>query len=226
MKLLTETLIDEAELVVEKATDAEKSMHLSGIFMQAGLKNKNGRMYNADSLDEEIKRYIDSHVKTKRALGELCHPPTPTINPDRCCHRIIEMKREGNNFVGKSKILNCEEFPQAKIVRGLINEGVRIGVSSRGMGSLKENNGLMEVQPDYKLITVDVVMDPSAPDAWVDGVMENVEWIYDENIHGWRFLQQIEETKKYIRRLTRRQIEEEKLRLFEEMLADIHTKVT
>jgi hypothetical protein len=217
MLLITETAIDEVR-VIQEAKEDKKALYIEGIFMQGGLRNKNGRIYNPEMLDRVIEGYRNSHIKEKRSIGELGHPPTPSVNADRACHLITDLHREGNNFVGKSKVL--ESLPMGQIVRGLLDEGVKIGVSSRGMGSLKENNGIMEVQDDFKLVTVDVVTDPSAPDAFVRGILEGTEWIFSES-HGWRAVQVAEKTQKFIRKATLQQIEERKIELLENFIRSL-----
>ncbi len=214
MKLICEDRFDGVS-VIQEATDEKKSLYIHGVFAQGGMKNKNGRIYNPDMLDRVVEGYRESHIVPKRSIGELGHPPTPTVNPDRACHLIVDLHREGNNFCGKSKIL--QSLPMGQIVTGLLDEGVKIGVSTRGMGSLKEKDGLMEVQDDFRLVTVDVVMDPSAPDAWVNGVFEGAEWVFSEG-HGWRTVQMAENTKKLIRKATAGQVEERKIALWESFL--------
>ena len=174
MKLITE-MNEDVQLITEKREDGTKEFYIRGNFMQAGVKNRNGRIYDRDVLGPAVGKYMTEYVEKNRALGELNHPTGPTVNLDRVSHIIKEMNADGNNFVGKAKILNT---PMGKIVQNLIEEGACLGVSSRGMGSLKKNSeGINEVQKDFILSAVDIVADPSAPDAFVDGIMEGREWI-------------------------------------------------
>jgi hypothetical protein len=165
-------------LVEEK--NGKKEMFIEGIFLQAEKKNRNGRIYPKEILEREVNKFKDNHVNARTALGELNHPPSPSINPERASHLITELKLEGTDYIGKAKVLST---PIGQIVRGLIEDGVQLGVSSRGLGSLKEGVGQYKgsklVQPDYRLVTVDVVSDPSAHDAWVNGVFESVSYIIE-----------------------------------------------
>lgn len=182
MKLITEVneTINVVEELIDEAT-GKKNMYIEGVFMQSNIKNRNGRVYPTEVLEKEVSRYNKEYVEKKRAFGELGHPQGPTINLERVSHLITSMKKEGDNFVGKAKIMDS---PYGNIVKGLINEGAQLGVSSRGMGSLKQNNqGINEVQDDFYLATAgDIVADPSAPDAFVNGIMEGVEWIWDNGV--------------------------------------------
>ena len=182
MKLISEVneTINVFEEVLDEAT-GKKSMFIEGVFMQSNIKNRNGRVYPTEVLEKEVSRYNKEYVEKKRAFGELGHPQGPTINLEGVSHLITSMKKEGDNFVGKAKIMDS---PYGNIVKGLINEGAQLGVSSRGMGSLKQNNeGINEVQDDFYLATAgDIVADPSAPDAFVNGIMEGVEWIWDNGV--------------------------------------------
>jgi len=154
---------------------------IKGPFMQANIKNRNGRMYPAEVLDKEVSRYVTENVAKNRAYGELGHPTSPTINLDRVSHMIKELTRDGDNFIGKAKIMT--ETPMGRIVKNLMDEGASLGVSSRGMGSLKNKSGVAEVQNDFYLATAaDIVADPSAPDAFVEGIMEGKEWVWDNGI--------------------------------------------
>lgn len=177
MKLISESI--SSPIVCEKVDDSN-DLFISGIFLQAEQKNRNGRIYPLSILESQVNKYKSEFVDTKRAIGELNHPPSPTINPERASHIITELKRNGNDFMGKAKILNT---PQGQIVRGLLEGGVSLGVSSRGLGSLKEgtgvNRGTKMIQNDYKLLTVDVVSNPSAPEAFVEGVYESVEYMIE-----------------------------------------------
>jgi len=179
MKLITEE-IESAKILIEEK-DGKKSMFIEGIFLQGNLKNRNNRMYPVDILEKEVNRYTESFVSKGRALGELGHPDGPTVNLDRVSHKIVDLHREGTNFVGKAKLLDT---PMGIIAKSLLDEGVTLGVSSRGMGSLRETSeGYKVVGEDFMLATAaDIVADPSAPDAFVNGIMEGVEWVWDAGI--------------------------------------------
>ena len=182
--LITEVFNEDCEVLVESDESGKKSHHISGIFMQGDIKNRNGRVYPSDMLEKEMKRYNEQFVKTKRALGELGHPDGPQINGDRVSHLITEMKRDGSNFVGKAKILST---PMGNIVKTFIDEGVKIGVSTRGLGSVKTTKeGIMEVQNDFHRATVDIVTDPSGPYCFVHGIMENTQYYFDIATASWR----------------------------------------
>jgi hypothetical protein len=181
--LITEVFNEDCEVLVEANENGSKSHYISGIFMQGDVKNRNGRVYPSAILEKEMKRYNEQFVKTKRALGELGHPDGPQINGDRVSHLITEMKREGSNFVGKAKILGT---PMGNIVKTFIDEGVKIGVSTRGLGSVQQKNGIMEVQNDFHLATVDIVTDPSGPDCFVEGILENTQYYFDIATASWR----------------------------------------
>ena len=179
MRLITELTEDISTHLVEEA--GSKRCYIEGVFLQSNVKNRNGRIYPSDIMSEEVQRYIKEKVKTGRALGELGHPTGPQINLDRVSHRIVELRQDGANWVGKALI--TEGTPFGAIAKGLIEAGTQLGVSSRGMGSLKARNGIMEVQNDFRLATAaDIVADPSAPDAFVNGIMEGVEWVYERGV--------------------------------------------
>jgi hypothetical protein len=179
MKLICE-INEDLEYVAEEVAGGGKNHYIKGVFMQGNIKNRNGRVYPIEVLQKEVARYNADYIQKKRSLGELGHPAGPTINLDRVSHMITELYQEGDNFMGKAKILDT---PMGNIVKNLMNEGATIGVSSRGMGSLKQKNGVAEVQNDFYLATAaDIVADPSAPDAFVEGIMENREWIWDNGI--------------------------------------------
>lgn len=180
MKLICE-VTEEIKVIKEGAGNTPKNYYIEGVFMQAELKNRNGRMYPREMLEQEITRYVKEYVEKNRAFGELGHPDGPTINLDRVSHMITELKCEGNNFVGKAKIMST---PMGNIVKSLIDEGARLGVSSRGMGSIKtEGHDIQIVQDDFYLATAaDIVADPSAPDAFVNGIMEGKEWVWQNGI--------------------------------------------
>lgn len=193
MKLICE-VVEEVKLVTESTEDGKKKLFIEGVFMQFDLQNKNGRIYPRSIMEKEVDRYVDSYVNKNRAYGELGHPQGPTINLDRVSHIIKELKSDGrNNIYGKALVM---ETPMGKIVQNLLQEGASLGVSSRGMGSLKERGGIMEVMDDFHLATAaDIVADPSAPDAFVNGIMEGVEWVWDNGILKQ---QQIEQYKQVI----------------------------
>ena len=217
MKLISE-LTEEVKYLVEAKEDGKKSYFIEGVFLQGNLKNRNGRMYNTDILDKEVSRYNNEYIKQNRAFGELGHPSGPTINLERVSHMIKSLNREGNNFIGKAKIMDT---PYGNIVMNLMNEGAKLGVSSRGMGTLVQNKqGIQEVQDDFFLATAaDIVADPSAPDAFVRGIMEGVEWVWD---NGVLRAQQLEEMKKTIDKSVRsRDFEQVKIKMFENFIKSL-----
>ncbi len=193
-------------------------MYIEGVFLQGNIKNRNGRMYPMETLRREVSRYNENHVQAGRALGELGHPDGPTVNLDRVSHKIVSLKENGSNFIGKAKILNT---PMGKIASSLIEEGVKLGVSSRGIGSLKATReGVNIVGDDFMLATAaDIVADPSAPDAFVEGIMEGKEWVWDGGILREKYA---EKTYKEINTLvTQKQLDEKKLSLFNDFLANL-----
>ena len=218
MKLITETFED-VQYVSEAKEDGSKNLYIEGVFLQAAIKNRNGRMYPEEIMDREVERYMKESVATKSALGELGHPNGPQINLDRVSHRIVSLRKEGTDYVGKAIITNT---PMGNIAKGLIESDARLGVSSRGMGSLKLNSeGINEVQNDFRLATAaDIVADPSAPNAFVNGIMESVDWVYDERL-GWKAIELAEQTKKEIEKSVKsRELDEAKrLKIFENYLA-------
>jgi hypothetical protein len=213
MKLFTE-LFEEVKYVVEEKGNGKKNYFIEGIFLQGNLKNRNNRMYSTDLLNKEVDRYNSAYVKENRAFGELGHPSGPTINLERVSHMIKSLQREGNNFIGKAKIMDT---PYGNIVKNLMDEGAKLGVSSRGMGSLQTNKeGVMEVQDDFFLATAaDIVADPSAPDAFVRGIMEGVEWVWS---NGVLKASKIEEMRNEIARTPSKRLEEAKLNAFKTFL--------
>jgi hypothetical protein len=213
MLLITE-VNDNVKLVTEEV-NGEKQYHIEGVFMQAEQKNRNGRVYPSKTLMNEVKRYNNEYVKSSRAMGELGHPDGPQLNLERVSHLIKELRIDGNDVYGKAKILDT---PYGKIVKDLIKEGVKIGVSSRGMGSLKQVNGVNEVQEDFSLSAVDIVADPSAPDAYVQGIMEGKEWVWENGILTSRT---IESHKKHIERASKSDLEEAKLYAFADFLSKL-----
>jgi hypothetical protein len=214
MKLITESIEDIKILTEEK--DGEKHLYIEGVFLQSEIKNRNGRIYPFDVLNKEVERYSEEYVKAGRALGELGHPDGPTVNLDRVSHKITSLKAEGNNFMGKARILDT---PMGKIAKSLLGEGVKLGVSSRGMGSLKEDNGVKYVSDDFMLATAaDIVADPSAPDAFVNGIMEGKEWVWEGGLLRER---QIQEMKKEIDNASKVELEEKMLQAFDKFLSNL-----
>ena len=216
MKLITEE-ISSVKFITE-GKGAKKKMYIEGVFLQGDIKNRNGRMYPVGTLAKEVERYNESFVQKGRALGELGHPDGPTVNLDRVSHKITSLKQEGNNFMGKAQLLDT---PMGKIAKSLIGEGVTLGVSSRGVGSLKENrDGCKVVGEDFMLATAaDIVADPSAPDAFVSGIMEGKEWVWEGGILRE---QQATITKKRINTLVDQgRLEEHKLNLFNDFLSNL-----
>ena len=216
MKLITEE-IEQVEVIVENR-NGKKNLFIEGVFLQGEIKNRNGRMYPMQTLAREVGRYNENFVEKGRALGELGHPDGPTVNLDRVSHKIVSLKEDGNNFIGKAKILST---PMGKIASNLLGEGVKLGVSSRGVGSLnKTNEGYSVVGEDFTLATAaDIVADPSAPDAFVDGIMEGKDWVWDGGILRERLA-----TKTYKRINTlvdQRKLDDQKLSVFEDFLANL-----
>ncbi len=216
MKLITEE-IEQVEVIVEER-NGKKNLYIEGVFLQGEIKNRNGRMYPMQTLAREVGRYNENFVQKGRALGELGHPDGPTVNLDRVSHKITSLTESGNNFIGKAKILST---PMGKIASNLLGEGVKLGVSSRGVGSLnKTNEGYSVVGEDFTLATAaDIVADPSAPDAFVDGIMEGKDWIWDGGILRERLATK---TYKQINTLVdQRKLDEQKLNVFEDFLANL-----
>ena len=213
MKLITEQIEDVQILTEEK--DGKKLLYIEGVFLQSELTNRNGRRYPFDVLNREVERYNEEYVKTKRALGELGHPDGPTINLDRVSHRIVSLRAEGNNFMGKAQILDT---PMGKIAKSLLDEGVQLGVSSRGMGSIEKSEGISVVRDDFMLTTAaDIVADPSAPDAFVNGLMEGKEWVW---YNGILKEAKVDKYRRYIDE-SRRDLEERTLKVFEDFLGKL-----
>jgi hypothetical protein len=214
MKLITET-VEEVQFLTESDANGNKTYFIEGPFMQADTLNRNKRVYPKNILLNEVARYDREYVQNNRAFGELNHPSGPTVNLDRVSHIIKEFNTNGKDVYGKAKIM---ETPMGKIVKNLIDEGARLGVSSRGMGSLKSRNGYNEVQPDFMLSAVDIVADPSAPGAFVNGIMEGKEWIWNNGILEEKY---IEEYQKEIKQASSRNLESKALKLFEDFLRKI-----
>jgi len=185
MALLIKDIVEDIQYITESNEKGEKNTFIEGIIMQGDIKNRNGRIYPSNVLVREMNRYNENYVSKNRAFGELGHPQGPTINLDRVSHMFTELKSDGSNVVGRAKIVDT---PMGDTVKGLIKSGAQLGISSRGMGSVKPNKqGIMEVQDDFMLATAgDIVADPSAPDAFIKGIMEGVEWIYDVASSSWR----------------------------------------
>lgn len=214
MKLIVETIQDVKVITEEK--NGVKNLFITGPFLVGEQKNRNGRVYPKNILEREVKRYNEEYITKNRAFGELGHPDSPSINLDRVSHLIVNLKQEGAQFIGKAKIL---ETPMGKIAKSLLEGGATLGVSSRGMGSLKETNGVNLVQDDYYLATAaDIVADPSAPGAFVQGIMEGKEWIWDNGI-----VREVDVVEMYdeIKKAKSRQIEEISLRIFENFLSKL-----
>ena len=214
MKLITEQ-IEDVKVITEGTGDSKK-LYIEGVFLQSELKNRNGRVYPFKVLEREVNRYNEEYVKTKRALGELGHPDGPTVNLDRVSHRIISLKAEGNNFIGKAQVLDT---PMGRIAKSLLDEGVQLGVSSRGMGSIDKQEGVSYVRDDFMLATAaDIVADPSAPDAFVNGIMEGKEWVWDNGILKES---KVAKYQRYMSESTRHNLEERTLQVFQNFLAGL-----
>ena len=214
MKLIREE-IESVKFITEKLKSGKQNLYIEGIFLQGNITNRNGRMYPIETLRKEVGRYNESNVQSGRALGELGHPDSPTVNLDRVSHKIVSLKEHGSNFIGRAKILDT---PMGQIASSLIKEGVKLGVSSRGIGSLKPTKeGFNVVGDDFMLATAaDIVADPSAPDAFVEGIMEGKEWVWEGN----SFREQLAaDTKRKIDTLvTQKALEEQKIKLFDEFI--------
>ena len=216
MKLIREE-IESVEFLVENR-NGKKSMYIEGVFLQGNIKNRNGRMYPMETLRKEVARYNENHVQSGRALGELGHPDTPTVNLDRVSHKIVSLKESGSNFIGKAKVLGT---PMGKIASSLIDEGVKLGVSSRGIGSLKPTReGVNIVGDDFMLATAaDIVADPSAPDAFVEGIMEGKDWVWDGGVLREKFAEKTYATINTL--VDQKALDEKKLSLFNDFLSNI-----
>ena len=215
MKLITEE-VSQVKFIVEGKGNAKK-MYIEGVFLQGDIKNRNGRMYPVATLSKEVNRYNEAFVNKGRALGELGHPDGPTVNLDRVSHKIVSLEQKGNNFMGKAQLLDT---PMGKIAKSLIGEGVTLGVSSRGVGSLREDQGCKVVGEDFMLATAaDIVADPSAPDAFVSGIMEGKEWVWEGGILREQLA---EKTEKRINTLVQQKaLEEHKLHLWNNFLSNL-----
>ena len=216
VKLFSEQFSDEVEYICEEKENGNKNYKIKGIFMQADIKNRNGRIYPVGTLAKEVKRYNEQFINKKRAFGELGHPDGPTVNLERVSHMITSLKPEGKNFVGEAKIMDT---PYGKIVKNLIDEGAQLGVSSRGMGSLQSGSQGNVVGKDFYLATAaDIVADPSAPDAFVEGIMEGKEWVWD---NGVLKSMEVEKYKEEIEKTKRAELAEKKASIFKDFLNKI-----
>lgn len=214
MKLITEN-IEEVKLLTEEK-DGQKHLYIEGVFLQSEVKNRNGRVYPFSVLEKEVGRYNEEYVTKGRALGELGHPDGPTVNLDRVSHRIMSLKAEGNNFVGKARILDT---PMGNIAKSLLGEGVKLGVSSRGMGSIDRRENANYVMDDFMLATAaDIVADPSAPDAFVNGIMEGKEWVWD---NGLLKEKTVSKYQGYISESSKKDLEARTLKVFEHFLSNL-----
>ena len=214
MKLITEAI--ENIQVLEEEKNGKKLLYIEGVFLQSELKNRNGRMYPFETLNREVERYNEEYVKSKRALGELGHPDGPTVNLDRVSHRITSLRAEGTNFIGKAQILDT---PMGNIAKSLLSEGVQLGVSSRGMGSIDKREDCSVVQDDFMLTTAaDIVADPSAPDAFVNGIMEGKEWVWQNGILKET---EVAKYKGVMDASSRQELEEKTLKVFNDFLTKL-----
>ena len=220
--LITET-INDIHVIKESREDGKKNMYLEGIFMMSECPNQNGRIYRRGILENAINKYSEKYISQNRAYGELGHPQGPTINLDRVCVMHESLRWDGNNVIGRAKVTST---PMGDIVRGLIEDGAYLGMSSRGMGSVERNkNGIMEVQNDFMLATAaDVVADPSAPQAFVKGILENVSWVYDAAANSWRAAEFVEQAKKELHKSTVSAINENSIAYFEKFLRELSVK--
>jgi hypothetical protein len=219
MKLITEFTENGVQCIVEKKEDGTKSHVIEGVFAVAESKNRNGRIYPRGIMENAVNRYVEEQVSKGRAVGELNHPDGPSVNLDKVSHKITELKCEGNNVMGKARILDT---PMGNIVKGLLEGGVQLGVSTRGMGSLEQRNGVMYVKDDFILNTVDIVQDPSAPGAFVNGIMEGVEWIWNNGLIEAREIEKIETE---IKRAPRADLYETQVREYKNFLSLLKTKL-
>ena len=216
MKLICEVNEQDVQYITEANENGQKDYKIKGVFMQGEIKNRNGRVYPMQVLDEQVKKYTENYVNQNRAYGELGHPSGPTINLERVSHMITDLTKEGNNYIGEAKIMDT---PYGKIVKNLMDEGAKLGVSSRGMGSLKQNGNSQVVQKDYHLATAaDIVADPSAPDAFVEGIMEGKEWVWDNGVLREA---QVNEYKEEITKTSKADLEGAKLKIFTDFLSKL-----
>ena len=216
MKLIKELIEEENLQFITEEKDGEKRYYIEGVFMQADVKNKNGRVYGSNMLAEKVEEYCKNFIEKNRAYGELGHPSNPSINLERVSHRIISLRRDGSNFVGKAQVSST---PYGNIVKGLLEDGGKLGVSSRGLGSLMKENGILKVQSDFLIVTpADIVADPSAPDAFVEGIMEGREWVWDNGIIREKT---VEDYKEIVEKTSSKDLKMMKLKLFEDFLSKL-----
>ena len=216
MKLIKELIEEENLQFITEDKDGEKRYYIEGVFMQADVKNKNGRMYGSNMLAEKVEEYSKNFIDKNRAYGELGHPSNPSINLERVSHRIVSLRRDGSNFVGKAQVSST---PYGNIVKGLLEDGGKLGVSSRGLGSLMKENGILKVQSDFLIVTpADIVADPSAPDAFVEGIMEGREWVWDNGIIREKT---VEDYKEIVEKTSSKDLKLMKLKLFEDFLSKL-----
>ena len=218
MKLITEFVDNDLDIICEAKKNGEKNYFIEGVFMQSNQKNRNGRIYEKKVLEKAVNKYVTEQVKTGRAVGELNHPEGPTVNLDKVSHKITDLHWQGNDVVGKASILKT---PMGQIVEGLLEGGVKLGVSSRGMGSLVQKNGAQHVGQDFMLATVDIVQDPSAPSAFVNGVMEGVEWVWE---NGLIKPQDIELIETEIKSTSSNNLPEVEIRAFKNFLSKLNSQ--
>ena len=218
MRLITEYVENNLEMICEAKKDGTKNYFIEGVFMQSNKKNRNGRIYEKKTMEKAVEKYVTEQVKTGRAVGELNHPEGPTVNLDKVSHKITDLHWQGNDVVGKASILKT---PMGQIVEGLLEGGVKLGVSSRGMGSLVSKNGAQYVGDDFMLSTVDIVQDPSAPSAFVNGVMEGVEWVWG---NGLSRLQDIEIIETEIKSAPAKDLQDVEIRAFKNFLSKLNLK--
>lgn len=214
MKLITET-IEDIEYLVESNESGGKNHYLSGVMMEANVANRNGRYYDRGILMKESTRYVTEFVDKKRALGELNHPSGPTVNLDRVSHLVTQLRESGNQVIGKAKVLDT---PMGKIVKSLIDEGAKLGVSTRGMGSLEKRNGINYVKEDFTLAAIDIVADPSAPNAFVNGILEGKEWIWNNGLLEEKSISKYE---KALKKSSKKKLEENAVKLFSHFLRNL-----
>ena len=219
MKLITEYVENNLEVIAEQKKNGDKNYFIEGVFMQSNKKNRNGRVYEKATLENAVEKYVTEQVKQGRAVGELNHPEGPTVNLDKVSHKIEDLHWQGSDVIGKASILKT---PMGKIVEGLLEGGVKLGVSSRGMGSLVSKNGAQYVGDDFMLSTIDIVQDPSAPSAFVNGVMEGVEWVWD---NGLIRQQDIEVIETEIKSAPRKDMQDAEIRAFKNFLSKINSKI-
>lgn len=220
MKLITE-LTEDLTYLTEADEYGSKNHFIKGIFLMSDIENRNGRIYPENVMDEAVSKYVESKIKNSRAYGELGHPPSPQINLDRVSHLIVDLKKDGKNYIGKAKLVDT---PMGNIARGLLSSGAHVGMSSRGAGNVtRGKNGSMVVSNFVIATAGDLVADPSAPDAYVESVMEGVNWVYNASNDSW-YQESLHETKKSLKKMSMNQIEESKLGIFESFISRLSSK--